>query len=89
MPTRKPQARLKSDESRRMTKWLGEYESEAQVFMLDFDVPFTNNLAERDVLYAQGQDEVVGVFQKQARRKCICQNTRFHLDYEKERQKCT
>ena len=52
----------KPDESRRMLKRLGEYESEALLFMIDFDVPFTNNLAERDVRMPKTKMKISGGF---------------------------
>ena len=55
-------SKAKPDESRRMIKRLGEYESEALLFMLDFDVPFTNNLAERDVRMPKTKMKVSGCF---------------------------
>ena len=50
------------DESRRMRKRLGEYELEALLFMLDFDVPFTNNLAESDVRMPKTKMKISGCF---------------------------
>ena len=52
----------KPDESRRMIKRLGEYESEALLFMMDFEVPFTNNLAERDVRMPKTKMKISGGF---------------------------
>ena len=52
----------KPDESRRMIKRLGEYEPEALLFMIDFDVPFTNNLAERDVRMPKTKMKISGGF---------------------------
>ena len=52
----------KPDESRRMIKRLREYESEALLFMLDFEVPFTNNLAERDVRMPKTKMKISGGF---------------------------
>jgi len=49
-------------EERRMAKRLTEYEPETLLFMLDFDVPFTNNLAERDVRMPKTKQKISGGF---------------------------
>jgi hypothetical protein len=49
-------------EARRMVKRLTEYESETLLFMLDFEVPFTNNLAERDVRMPKTKVKISGGF---------------------------
>jgi hypothetical protein len=36
-------------DSQRMVKRMTKFEQETLLFMYDFDVPFTNNLAERDI----------------------------------------
>jgi len=50
------------DDARRMANKLIEYEQETLLFMVDFDVPFTNNLAERDVRMPKAKQKISGGF---------------------------
>ena len=49
-------------ESRRMANRLVKYEQETLLFMLDFNVPFTNNLAERDIRMPKAKQKISGGF---------------------------
>ena len=49
-------------ESRRMAKRLSDFEQETLLFMLDFNVPFTNNLSERDIRMPKTKQKISGGF---------------------------
>jgi len=73
-------------ESRRMAKRLTKYEQETLLFMLDFDVPFTNNLAERDVRMPKAKQKISGCFRSDAGKKAFAR-TRGYISTVKKKGK--
>jgi transposase len=49
-------------DARNMAKRLQKFEQEALLFMIDFSVPFTNNLAERDIRMPKAKQKISGGF---------------------------
>ncbi|MCF6301040.1 MAG: transposase, partial [Proteobacteria bacterium] len=54
--------RLKRSKSRNLLERLINYESDVLRFMLDIDVPFTNNQGENDLRMAKVQQKISGCF---------------------------
>ena len=73
-------------EPRRMAKRLSEYEQETLLFMLDFDVPFTNNLAERDIRMPKAKAKISGCFRSDAGKKAFAR-TRGYISTVKKKGK--
>jgi len=75
-------------EARRLAKRLAEYEQETLLFMLDFDVPFTNNLAERDVRMPKAKQKISGCFRSGSGAKVFAR-TRSFISTVKKKGKST
>jgi transposase-like protein len=69
-----PEAPKKSE---RMAKRLTKYEQETLLFMVDFDVPFTNNLAERDIRMPKAKLKISGGFRSEGGAKAFARTRGF------------
>jgi transposase len=72
-------------DARRLAKCLKKYEQETLLFMLDFDVPFTNNLAERDVRMPKIKQKISGCFRSDNGSKAFARIRSFISTVKKKR----
>jgi len=72
-------------EVRRMINRMKEYEAETLLFMLDFEVPFTNNLAERDIRMPKTKQKISGGFRTEKGAKAFARIRGFISTTKKKR----
>lgn len=69
---KKRRGRLKRSKTRNLLERLRDYEEETLRFMTDREVPFTNNLGERDIRMTKLQQKISGCFRSMMGARAFC-----------------